>query len=135
MSSRILVIDDSGTMRAILSHLLRDLGHDIITARDGVEGIEAAANKKPRLILCDIAMPGMDGFEVVRQLAANVATREIPVIALTALTSTAELKQIESAGFAGSLSKTTDPTQLAPLIEATLASCAASLPRALGGEI
>ena len=118
--SPILVIDDSGTMLAILDHLLRSRGHEVITARDGVEGVKAAASKVPNLILCDIEMPGLDGFGVVRQLAASAVTREIPVVALTGLTSAKELKRIESAGFAGSISKTSDPTQLSPLIETFL---------------
>ena len=65
-------------------------------------------------------MPGLDGFGVVRQLAANAVTREIPVVALTGLTSAKELKRIESAGFADSISKTSNPTQLSLLIETFL---------------
>ena len=118
--SPILIIDDSRTVLTIFGHLLRSRGHRVITAKDGVEGVNAAASKVPRLILCDITMPGLDGFEVVRRLGASAVTREIPVVALTALTGANELKRIESAGFAGSISKTADPTQLALLIEAFL---------------
>ena len=120
--SRILIIDDSRTVLTIFGHLLRSRGHRVITANDGVEGVKAAVSKVPSLILCDITMPGLDGFEVVRRLAASAVTREIPVVALTALTSATELKRIESAGFAGSISKTADPAQIAPLIETFLSS-------------
>ena len=119
---RILVIDDSRTVLAIFGHLLRSRGHKIITAKDGDEGVKTAASKVPDLILCDIEMPRLDGFEVFRRLTASAATREIPVVALTAHTGAKGLKRIESAGFAGFISKTTDPTELAPLIETFLLS-------------
>ena len=123
--STILVIDDSRTVLAIFGHLLRSRGHKVITAKDGDEGVKTAATKVPDLILCDIEMPRLDGFEVVRRLASSDATRDIPVVALTAHTSAKGLKRIESAGFAGVISKTTDPTELAPLIETFLLSSAA----------
>ena len=122
--STILVIDDSRTVLAIFGHLLRSRGHKVITAKDGDEGVKTAASKVPDLILCDIEMPRQDGFEVFRRLASSAATREIPVVALSAHTSAKGLKRIESAGFAGFVSKTTDPTELAPIIEAFLLSSA-----------
>lgn len=112
-------------MLAIFGHLLRSRGHEVIAAKNGIEGVKAAVSAAPDLILCDITMPGLDGFEVVRRLATSAATREIPVVALTALAGAKELKRIESAGFAGWIPKTADPTQLAPLIETFLTSSAA----------
>ena len=123
--SKILVIDDSRTVLAIFGHLLRSRGHKVITAKDGDEAVKTAVSKVPDLILCDIEMPRLDGFEVVRRLTSSDATRDIPVVALTAHTSAKGLKRIESAGFAGVISKTTDPTELAPLIETFLLSSAA----------
>ena len=111
-------------MLAVFCHLLRSRGHKVITAKDGDEGVKTAASKVPDLILCDIEMPRLDGFEVSRRLAASTATKDIPVVALTAHTSAKWLKRIDSAGFAGSISKTTDPTELAPLIETFLLSSA-----------
>jgi len=122
--STILVIDDSRTVLAIFGHLLRSRGHKVITAKDGDEAAKTAASKVPDLILCDIEMPRLDGFEVVRRPASSDATRDIPVVALTAHTSAKGLKRIESAGFVGVISKTTDPPELAPLIETFLLSSA-----------
>ena len=114
--SRILIIDDSRTVLAVFGHMLRSCGHKVITASGGVQGVNAAVLTVPSLILCDITMPGLDGFEVVRHLSATARTREIPVVALTALTGAAELERIESAGFAGSISKTADPAEITQLL-------------------
>lgn len=80
----ILVIEDNETNRDMLSRRLARKGYEVLIAVDGVEGVAMAHEKAPDLILMDMSLPILDGWEATRQLKANAATRTIPVIALTA---------------------------------------------------
>ncbi|MGG6296898.1 hybrid sensor histidine kinase/response regulator [Leptolyngbya sp. AN02str] len=84
----ILVIDDNPTNLEVLHNALGSSGYDILVEMDGLNGIEQAKNHSPDLILLDVQMPGIDGFETCRQLQADPATSSIPVIFMTALTDT-----------------------------------------------
>ncbi|HEY6573253.1 MAG TPA: response regulator [Candidatus Eisenbacteria bacterium] len=86
-SGRILVIEDEPHLRIILEKQLRDasdVSYDVRTAEDGIKGLEEVRRDPPELILLDVMMPGMDGYEVCRQLKASPLTSRIPIIFLTA---------------------------------------------------
>ena len=83
----ILVIDDDPTNLKIAVEYLRAYSYEILIAKDGVQGIERALRARPDLILLDVQMPGIDGYETCRRLVANPDTSAIPVLLLTALTS------------------------------------------------
>lgn len=80
---RILLVEDNDDNRNMLSRRLSRKGFTVVTATDGEAGIAAAHAQTPDLILMDLSMPGMDGWEAVRRLKADENTRHIPVIALT----------------------------------------------------
>lgn len=82
-SPLLLVIDDNADIRALLSELMGD-EYNVITASDGAQGVKMAAKYVPDLIVCDVMMPGMDGFECCRRLKSEVGTSHIPVLMLTA---------------------------------------------------
>ena len=82
--ARILLVEDNEMNRDMLSRRLRKRGHEVLLALDGLEGIEKAAAEKPEIILLDMSLPVLDGWEAARRLKADEKTREIPVIALTA---------------------------------------------------
>src|SRR5262249_39106047 len=82
--ARILLVDDNEMTRDMLSRGLQRKGHAVLLALDGAEGVAAARTQKPDLILMDMSLPVLDGWEATRQLKADAATRAIPVIALTA---------------------------------------------------
>jgi two-component system, cell cycle response regulator len=84
MATRILVVDDSDVIRAMVAHAFKPFDCDVLEASDGSQGLAAAARTKPDLILLDISMPVMDGFEVLHRLKANRDLRSVPVIMLTA---------------------------------------------------
>lgn len=84
-TATLLIIDDEPDNLRLAVEMLRHQGFDMVSARDGAAGLQIAARLRPDLILLDICMPGMDGFEVCRRLKADAATRGIPVIFLTAL--------------------------------------------------
>jgi CheY-like chemotaxis protein len=82
--AKILLVEDNALNRDMLSRRLQRRGHEVICAVDGAEGLEAARREGPGLILMDMSLPGIDGWEASRQLKADAATSGIPIIALTA---------------------------------------------------
>ncbi len=83
MSKTILVVDDSPTERALLEEALRGHGYAIVTAEDGEEAIRTASAAPPSLILLDVVLPKMNGFQVCRKLKASPATGAVPVVLVT----------------------------------------------------
>ena len=80
---KILVVDDSPTERHFLLELLSKAGYKVITAESGEEGIEKAKNEAPDLVLMDVVMPGLNGYQATRTLTRDDKTRHIPVIMCT----------------------------------------------------
>ena len=83
MSKRILVIEDQEDNRRIVRDLLTSVGYAMIEAGTGEEGVTLAEAHRPDLILMDIQLPGMDGYETTRRIKSNTALRQIPIIAVT----------------------------------------------------
>jgi CheY-like chemotaxis protein len=81
--TRLLVVDDSPTVLSLLQLVFEGDNYEVATARDGLEGLEKVRHWKPDLIITDSVMPNIDGFELLRILKSDPATREIPVIMLT----------------------------------------------------
>src|ERR1043166_5312650 len=83
MSKRILVVEDEEDNRRIVRDLLTSVGYEIIEAVTGEEGVKAAETQLPDLILMDIQLPGLDGYEATRRIKANPDLRHIPIIVVT----------------------------------------------------
>jgi two-component system, cell cycle response regulator DivK len=83
MSRRVLMIEDNEDNRRILRDLLTCKGYDVIEADNGVNGVNVAETFRPDLILMDIQLPGIDGYEATRRIKANSETRSIPIIVVT----------------------------------------------------
>ena len=83
MAKRILVVEDHEENRRIMRDLLTHAGYEMLEAVTGEEGLTAAARERPDLILMDIQLPGIDGYEVTRRIKADPALRGIPIIAVT----------------------------------------------------
>jgi len=81
---RILLIEDNEMNRDMLSQRLKRKGYEIVLAEDGQSGVEMAQANAPDLILMDMSLPVMDGWEATRKLKANPQTRHVPIVALTA---------------------------------------------------
>ncbi len=88
MTGTILVVDDNATNRTLLEELLSAQGYKVITAADGQQALRQFARVKPDLVLLDVMMPDLDGFEVCRRLKNNAETRLTPVVLVTALSAT-----------------------------------------------
>jgi twitching motility two-component system response regulator PilH len=80
MAKKILIVDDSAAELANLRTLLHDAGYDTVTASNGREAVAKAQAETPSMILMDVVMPDMDGYEACRQLRANANTKQIPVV-------------------------------------------------------
>ena len=83
MSKRILVVEDHEENRRIVRDLLTSASYEIVEAVTGEEGVTLAESERPDLILMDIQLPGLDGYEATRRIKANPALRQIPIIAVT----------------------------------------------------
>ena len=84
MAARILIMEDNRTNMELMVYLLTAYGYAPETADDGKEGFEKAVRKTPDLVVCDLEMPGMNGFEVVQRLRKHVGSQCVPIIAVTA---------------------------------------------------
>jgi CheY-like chemotaxis protein len=96
--ARILIIEDTENNRVLLSRRLKPRGHEILIAEDAELGLALARAQRPDLILMDVGLPGMDGWEATRQLKADPATQPIPVIALTAHAMASDQEKSAAAG-------------------------------------
>jgi CheY-like chemotaxis protein len=94
----ILLVEDNELNRDMLSRRLVRNGYDVLIAEDGAKGLSAATDGKPDLILMDMSLPVMDGWEATRRLKAEPQTRAIPVIALTAHAMSSDREKAVSAG-------------------------------------
>ena len=84
MMAKILLVEDNEMNRDMLSRRLKKKGFDVVMAFDGKRGVEMASEESPDIILLDMSLPVMDGWEAAKHLKANDATKSIPIIALTA---------------------------------------------------
>ncbi len=115
---RILLVDDNIDSNEALDLFLRLEGHDVRQAADGVVALDIAREFKPELVLCDIGLPGMDGFEVIRCLRTQEGAAMPPVVALTGYGSSTDRARVLEAGFIHHLLKPVDPETLKALIAA-----------------
>src|SRR5215831_3887718 len=96
--NRILIVDDNEMNRDVLSRRLRRRGYEVLLAADGRAGLESAQAQSPDLILLDLGLPEIDGWECARRLKADAATRAIPIIALTAHAMVGDAEKATAAG-------------------------------------
>jgi CheY-like chemotaxis protein len=120
MPSRILIIEDNRTNLELMVYLLGAFGHQTIEALDGVAGLEIAARELPDLILCDIAMPKLDGFGVARALKTDPLLARITLVAVTASAMVGDRDKVFAAGFDGYIGKPIDPEAFVAEVEGYL---------------
>ncbi len=96
--ARVLVIEDNPSNLTLATFLLESVGHSVLSARDAEDGLTVAHGERPDLVLMDIQLPGMDGLEATSLLKHDDVTRDIPVIALTALAMKGDEERIRAAG-------------------------------------
>ena len=124
MSKKILVVEDTEDNRQILRDLLGMAGYEMIEAHDGAEGVAQATEHRPDLILMDIQMPVMDGYEATRRIKATAELRHIPIIVVTSYALSGDDVKAFEAGCDAYVTKPFVPRELLAKIRAYLAGSA-----------
>jgi two-component system, cell cycle response regulator DivK len=112
MTKRILIVEDTEDNRQIIRDLMTSAGYELIEAVDGIEGVAAAEREKPDLILMDIQLPGIDGYEATRRVRAIPAIAKVPIIAVTSYALSGDEAKTREAGCDGYVAKPFSPRQL-----------------------
>lgn len=118
--ARILLIEDNEANLELMTYLLTAFGYTPLVAHDGEEGLERARRERPEAIVCDVQLPGIDGFGVAASLAADPVLRDVPLIAVTALAMVGDRDRVLAAGFDGYIDKPIVPERFVAQIEAFL---------------
>jgi CheY-like chemotaxis protein len=118
--ARILVVDDNAVNLDLMLYLLRAFGHVAQGHTDASAGLEAAKAGDFDIVLTDILMPRIDGYEFARQLRSQTPSASIPLVAVTALAMPAERERISNAGFDGYIGKPIEPRTFVKQVEAYL---------------
>lgn len=116
MTKSILVIEDTKDNRQILNDLLTNAGYAMIEAEDGEKGVALAAETRPDLILMDVQLPNIDGYEATRRIRRNPETQHIPIIAVTSYALSGEEEKASDAGCDGYVSKPFSPRALLAVV-------------------
>lgn len=116
----ILIVDDNPDVRLALSTLLEDEGYEVAEASDGDLGLDAARERKPDLILLDLMMPRMDGFETLKELKKDETLADIPVVVLTARRGTEDMALARALGATNYLNKPWSEGSLESAVESAL---------------
>jgi len=117
---KILLVEDNEMNRDMLSRRLERRGYDVVIATDGLEGVSAAHVHRPDIVLMDMSLPGLDGWEATRKLKAAAETARVPVIALTAHAMSGDREKAMAAGCDDFDTKPIDFVRLLGKIEALL---------------
>jgi len=126
MSPRILVIEDNEQNIYMITYLLEHAGFAVSQARDGLIGLQIARERRPDLIVLDIQLPRMDGFEVARRLRADPALSPVPIVAVTSHAMAGDRERILAAGCVDYLEKPIDPDSFVESIARHLPATKAS---------
>ena len=118
MAKRILVIEDNPVNLELMTDLLEAFGFIVLAARGGAQGIDLVRQEKLDLIICDVQMPGMDGYEVANYLKRDPMLRRIPLVAVTALAMVGDRERVLAAGFDGYIDKPISPELFKKQVEA-----------------
>ncbi|HOT93790.1 MAG TPA: response regulator [Methanoregulaceae archaeon] len=121
MTTRVLYVEDNDQNYYLVKFILEAQGYEVVRARDGREGIELARTVDPALILLDIQLPVMDGYETARELRTIPGLAPVPVVALTSYAMAGDREKALAAGCTGYIEKPIDPTTFSGEIAAHLA--------------
>jgi two-component system cell cycle response regulator DivK len=131
MPRKILIVEDNQDSRELVVKVLKNKGYQTIEAADGEEALEKAATERPDLILLDISIPKIDGYEVAKRLKSQEEFKDIPIVALTAHAMKGDREKVIVSGFEGYISKPINVRELPDQVRSYLRGKWESV---LGGE-
>lgn len=114
--ARVLVVDDDQVIRSLLEVNLEMEGHEVLLAADGREGLDRARDERPDLVLLDIMMPQLSGWQVAEELLGDDGTADLPIVFLTARAMEADVRKGNDLGAAHYVTKPFDPIDLMDLV-------------------
>jgi len=117
MAKKILVVEDDTDNRRIVIKVLTVEGYEVVEATDGIEALAQARAAQPDLILMDLALPNLDGWEATRRLKSDPATRAIPVVALTAIAMSGDEERARAAGCDDYIAKPARPMMIREVVK------------------
>ena len=120
MTKRILVVEDQEDLRGVLRDLLTGSGYAVAEAADGQAGVDAARSERPNLILMDIQLPVLDGYDATRQIKADANLKAIPIIAVSSFAMKGDEEKAKAAGCDHYVTKPYSPVQLLRIIRGFL---------------
>jgi CheY-like chemotaxis protein len=130
----VLIVEDNPLNLELAQDILEAQGFEVRAAHDAAQCFAALADRRPDLILMDIQLPGKDGLQITRELRANPATRDLPIVAMTAHAMVEDARLVAEAGCDGYLTKPIQTRTLAPQVAAFLASKGQGTQECYGGE-
>ncbi len=122
MSKKILIVEDNDKNRRLIVDILKYYGYEIIEAENGEEAVRIAREQKPDLIIMDLQMPVMNGFETIKILKSDPVTKDIKVIAVTSFAMAGDREKVFAAGFDDYISKPLNTRELPELVKRLLSS-------------
>ena len=126
MAKRILIVEDQEDNRIIMRDVLSSAGYDLIEAVNGEDGVKLAHSERPDLILMDIQLPNIDGYEATRRIRGSSVLKSIPIIAVTSYALSGDQAKARAAGCDGYVSKPFSPRELLARVREYLPDAAAS---------
>ena len=126
MAKRILIVEDQEDNRVIMRDVLSSAGYDLIEAVNGEAGVKLAHSERPDLILMDIQLPTIDGYEATRRIKGSAELKSIPIIAVTSYALSGDQAKARAAGCDGYVSKPFSPRELLARVREYLPDAAAS---------
>lgn len=117
---KILIADDEASLRFLIHETIANPAFQVLEAQDGPEALSIARSQHPKMVLLDVAMPGLSGVEVCQQLKADPATRDIQIVILTALSQTKDRERAFAAGADYFITKPFSPNELFELVDKIL---------------
>ena len=120
MAAHILVIEDNAANLELVHYLLTYSGYTVLVARNGAQGVALARQAKPDLVICDLQLPLLDGYQVLAQLRDHADTAQSVVVAVTAFSMPSDRLKVLTAGFDGYFLKPIEPETFVSQIEAFL---------------
>jgi CheY-like chemotaxis protein len=122
VAARVLLVEDNPANLALMQYLLQASGYTTLTATDGREGVVVAQRESPDIILMDLQMPIMNGYEAARQVKEIPSLRGVPIIAVTAFAMVGDRDKILARGFEGYIAKPITPERFVSEVEGFIAS-------------
>ena len=120
MAQKILIVEDDASAMRLIEFALQQERFEVVTATNGLTGLKKAQNEKPDLVILDLMLPGMDGFEICSRLRKDPVTEKVPILILSAKTHESDIATARDVGADAYLTKSGDPSEIVAQVQTLL---------------